>query len=113
MGFAFGFAWTPCVGPILAGILALAASEATLQKGITFLGLYSLGLALPFLATSLGVDQFLRAYGRIRRHLRMIEVISGSLMIVVGILVFTRHLTTINSWLNDILFVRRVADLFL
>jgi cytochrome c-type biogenesis protein len=113
MGFAFGFAWTPCVGPILAGILALAASEATLQKGITFLGLYSLGLALPFLATSLGVDRFLSAYGRIRPHLRMIEVISGSLMIVVGILVFTRHLTTINSWLNDIPFVRRAADLFL
>ncbi len=68
VGLAFGFAWTPCVGPILAGILALAASEATLEKGVTFLALYSLGLALLFLATSLGVNRFLAAYGRIRPH---------------------------------------------
>jgi cytochrome c-type biogenesis protein len=113
MGFAFGFVWTPCVGPILAGILALAASAATLQKGITFLALYSFGLALPFLATSLGVNRFLTAYAKLRPHMRAIEVISGSLMIVVGILVFTRHLTTINSWLNDIPFVRHAAELFL
>lgn len=113
MGLAFGFAWTPCAGPILAGILALAASEATLQKGVTFLALYSLGLALPFLATSLGVNRFLAAYGRIRPHLRRVEVVSGALMITVGVLVFTHRLTTMNSWLNDIPFVRRAAELVL
>jgi|SRR5579863_206249 len=113
VGLAFAFGWTPCVGPILAGILALAASEATLQQGVGLLTLYSLGLAVPFLLTSLSVERFLAAYGRFRHLLRRVEVIGGSLMIVVGALVFTRHLTILNSWLNDIPLFRSMADRFL
>jgi cytochrome c-type biogenesis protein len=110
VGCAFAFSWTPCVGPILAGILVLAASEATLEKGVGLLALYSLGLAVPFLLTSLSIGRFLAAYGRLRRHLRKIEVIGGSLMIIVGSLVFSRHLTILNAWLNNITFIRELAE---
>ena len=110
IGVAFAFGWTPCVGPILAGILALAATEATVQTGIAFLALYSLGLAVPFLLTCVGIERFLVAYARFRHHTRHMELVGGSLMIAVGGLVFTRHLTIINSWVNDIPFFRWTAE---
>jgi cytochrome c-type biogenesis protein len=113
VGLAFAFGWTPCVGPILAGILALAASEATLQRGVILLTLYSLGLAAPFLLTSLSIERFLSLYSRFRGQLRKMEVMGGSLMIGVGVLIFTRHLTILNAWLNDIPFVRAMAERFL
>ena len=91
MGFAFAFGWAPCAGPILAVVLTFAASEATIYKGVSLLGIYSLGLALPFLLTALGIDRFLVFCGRFRRHLHKLEVVSGTLLIVVGVLVFTRH----------------------
>jgi len=113
IGFAFGFGWTPCVGPILAAILALAASEATLARGVGLLALYSLGLALPFLATSLGVGRFLGLYQRFRHHLAKVELAAGTLMIAIGVLVFTRHLTLVNAWLSDVPFMRSLAERFL
>jgi cytochrome c-type biogenesis protein len=113
IGIAFGLGWTPCVGPVLAGILALAASEATLAKGIALLSLYSLGLAVPFLATSLAVDRFLSVYQRLRHHLSRVEFAAGTLMIAVGILVLTRHLTVVNAWLSDIPIFRSMAEHFL
>ena len=74
VGFAFAFGWTPCIGPILATILVLAGAQQTVFKGIVLLAVYSLGLAVPFLLTSLGVDRFLSFYGRFRRHLHTVEV---------------------------------------
>jgi cytochrome c-type biogenesis protein len=103
VGFAFAFGWTPCIGPILATILAIAASENTVMKGVLLLALYSAGLAVPFLLTSLGIDRFLEFYGRFRRHLHTVEVVSGVLLIAIGVLVLTRHFTvlaTYLSWLN-------------
>jgi cytochrome c-type biogenesis protein len=113
VGLAFGFGWMPCVGPILASILALAASEATLAKGVALLFFYALGLALPFLITSLAVGHFLAAYQRLRRHLPKVELAGGTLMVAVGLLVFTRHLTVVNAWLNDIPVFRSIAERFL
>lgn len=100
VGFAFAFGWTPCIGPILATILAFAASTNTVSKGILLLWVYSLGLAVPFLLTSLGVDRFLAFYSRFRRHLHTVEVISGVLLIAIGLLILTRHFTVLASYLG-------------
>jgi cytochrome c-type biogenesis protein len=113
IGAAFAFGWAPCVGPILAGILALATAEATVSRGVLLLGVYSLGLAVPFLLAAFGVNQFLKLYGRFRSHLRNVEIAGGALMVAIGVLVFTRHLTLVNSWLNDIPFFRSIAERFL
>jgi cytochrome c-type biogenesis protein len=100
VGFAFAFGWTPCIGPILAAILTLAASTSTVSKGILLLAVYSLGLAVPFLLTSLGIDRFLNFYGRFRRHLHAVEVLSGVLLIVIGLLIFLNHLTVLSGYLR-------------
>jgi cytochrome c-type biogenesis protein len=113
MGFAFAFGWAPCAGPILAVILTFAASEATLYKGMALLTVYSLGLAVPFLLTSFGINGFLAFYARFRGHLRKLELVSGSLLILVGLLVFTRHFTLINSTLNHVPFFRSLAERFI
>jgi cytochrome c-type biogenesis protein len=86
IGFAFAFGWTPCVGPILAVILGFAAAQDSVLKGIILLGVYSLGLAVPFLLTSLGIERFLKFYGRFRAHMHALEVASGALLIALGIL---------------------------
>jgi cytochrome c-type biogenesis protein len=100
VGFAFAFGWTPCIGPILATILAFAATEETVLKGIVLLAIYSAGLAVPFLLTSLGIDRFLAFYGRFRKHLHTVEVLSGILLIAIGVLVLTRHLTVLSNYLG-------------
>ena len=100
MGFAFAFGWTPCIGPILSAILYLASEEGTVAKGIELLALYSAGLAVPFLLTSLGIDRFMVFYTRFRRHLHTVEVISGVLLIVIGMLVLTHHLTIVSGYLS-------------
>ena len=84
IGFAFAFGWTPCVGPILAVILGLAATQNSVVKGIGLLAIYSLGLAVPFLLTSLGIERFLKFYSRFRSHMHALEVASGALLIVLG-----------------------------
>lgn len=106
VGFAFAFGWTPCIGPILAGILTLAAAEETVSKGMALLAVYSAGLAVPFLLTSLGVDRFLAFYGRFRRHLHTVEVASGVLLIVLGALVLTGRFTVLSGYLS---FLNRFA----
>ena len=113
VGFAFAFGWTPCIGPILTVILTFAASQDTISKGMALLAVYSLGLAVPFLLTSLGIDRFLAFYCRFRRHLHTVEVGSGVLLIAIGALVFTRHFTLINGWLNHFGFFRTMAEKFL
>lgn len=106
VGFAFAFGWTPCIGPILAGILTLAAAEETVTKGMGLLAVYSAGLAVPFLLTSLGIDRFLAFYGRFRRHLHTVEVASGVLLIAIGALVLTGRFTVLSGYLS---FLNRFA----
>jgi cytochrome c-type biogenesis protein len=106
VGFAFAFGWTPCIGPILATILVLAGAQGTLFKGVILLAVYSLGLAVPFLLTSLGVDRFLTFYGRFRRHLHTVEVLSGVLLIAVGVLIFMNNLKLLSGYLS---FLNRFA----
>ena len=113
MGFAFAFGWAPCAGPILATVLTFAASEATVNKGVALLAIYSLGLAVPFLLTAVGINRFLAFYARFRRHLHKWEIASGTLLIVVGVMVFTRHFALINSWMNSIPLFRSMAEKFL
>ncbi len=106
VGFAFAFGWTPCIGPILATILVLAGAQETVLKGIILLAVYSLGLAVPFLLTSLGVDRFLSFYGRFRRHLHTVEVLSGILLIAIGVLIFLNNLRLLSGYLS---FLNRFA----
>jgi cytochrome c-type biogenesis protein len=96
VGLAFAFGWTPCIGPILGSIMALAAEEGTLRQGVKLLAVYSLGLGLPFLAAALAIDRFLSAFARIRRHYRTIEVVAGLLMVIVGVLLFTDQFSAIS-----------------
>jgi cytochrome c-type biogenesis protein len=103
VGLAFAFGWTPCIGPILATILALAADEGTLQRGILLLAVYSLGLGIPFLATSLAVNKFFAAFARIRPHYKLIETTAGLLMVIVGVLIFTNRFTIIVQALQPYL----------
>ena len=88
VGAAFAFGWTPCIGPILGGILTLASTQETVRQGMLLLAVYSLGLGVPFLAASLGVGAFLKFSARFRKYLRVVEIASGLLLIVLGILIF-------------------------
>jgi cytochrome c-type biogenesis protein len=98
IGFAFAFGWTPCIGPILAAILLLAGSEGTVLRGIVLLAVYSAGLAVPFLLTSLGVNRFLGFYARFRRHLHVVEVFSGVLLIAFGLLIALGRFTILSGY---------------
>lgn len=104
MGLAFACGWTPCIGPILAGILALAATQETVRQGVLLLAVYSLGLGLPFILTGFGVNAFLRFFARYKRYIRWGEIFAGLLLIAVGILVFSNRLTMIIQWLPQGLF---------
>jgi len=106
IGFAFAFGWTPCLGPILSVILGFASQEDTLVKGILLLAVYSLGLAVPFLLTSVLMERFLKFYSRFRSHMHALEVLSGGLMIALGILLVLGRFTLISSWLS---FLNRFA----
>jgi cytochrome c-type biogenesis protein len=97
MGFAFAFGWTPCIGPILASVLAVAATRETVGQGVFLLACYSAGLAVPFLITALGIGGFLRFYQKFRRHLHTVEVFSGVLLLAVGGLVFLNRLTWLSG----------------
>jgi cytochrome c-type biogenesis protein len=92
VGFAFAFGWTPCIGPILAGILALAATQETLTRGMFLLAVYSLGLGIPFIITGFAVGLFMRFFQRYRRFIRWGEVIAGLILICIGFLMFFNNL---------------------
>jgi cytochrome c-type biogenesis protein len=106
IGFAFAFGWTPCVGPILALILGFAAAQDSILKGIALLAIYSMGLAVPFLVTSVGIERFLRFYSRFRSHMHALEVASGALLIVLGGLLVAGRFTLISSYFS---FLNRFA----
>lgn len=100
IGFAFAFGWTPCLGPILSAILTIAGEQDTVGRGILLLAVYSLGLAVPFLLTSLLMERFLRFYNRFRSYMHAIEVGSGGLMIGLGVLLLIGRFTLISNWLS-------------
>lgn len=107
LGFAFAFGWTPCIGPILAGVLGMAATSGTVWQGVFLLAVYSAGLAIPFLLTALGINQFLGFYQRFRRHLATVEVASGGLLLAVGSLIFVNRLTWLSGKLSFLNFFVR------
>ena len=100
IGFAFAFGWTPCVGPILGAVLTLAAVQDTVWKGIFLLAIYSAGLAVPFLLTSLGIERFLKFYNRFKFHMHAVEVASGVLLIVLGGLLVLGRFTIISGYFS-------------
>ena len=113
VGFAFAFGWTPCIGPILGGVMTLAASSDTRGAGILLLSVYSLGLAVPFLLVSVAFDQFLTFYSRFRRHLHTVEILSGILLIAIGTLVLTNRLTLLSSWLGSHVYTAQAINVVL
>jgi cytochrome c-type biogenesis protein len=97
LGIAFAAGWTPCIGPILGTILGLAAASGGWRSGLLLSALYSAGLAVPFLLTGLGINKFLAFYGKFRKHLHKVEVVSGIVLICVGLLVTTGYSTLLSS----------------
>jgi cytochrome c-type biogenesis protein len=101
MGLAFAFGWTPCIGPILASILAVAASKATVAKGAGLLAIYSLGLGLPFIAAAFAVEPFAAFLARFRTHLARVEKVMGLLLVLTGIGFLTGFVTEASTWLLE------------
>jgi cytochrome c-type biogenesis protein len=100
IGLVFAIGWTPCVGLILGPILALAANAATLRQGVLLLLIYSLGLGVPFLVLGLGLDRFSRLLKWLKPHLGKIEIATGVIMIVLGVLIFFNLLLVLNRFFN-------------
>jgi cytochrome c-type biogenesis protein len=101
MGLAFGFGWTPCIGPILAAILSIAAAESTVAKGAGLLAVYSAGLGVPFLIAALMVEQFSTLFSRMKRHLAYVERAMGVLLILTGIGFLTGAVSSVSIWLLE------------
>jgi cytochrome c-type biogenesis protein len=101
MGLAFAFGWTPCIGPILAAILSVAASEATVAKGAGLLAVYSAGLGIPFLIAAFMVEQFSALFARTKRHLVNVERAMGVLMVITGIGFLTGSVSAVSIWLLE------------
>ncbi len=97
LGIAFAAGWTPCIGPILGGIIGLAATSGGWKGGLILSAFYSAGLAVPFLLTGLGINQFLGFYSKFRRHLHKVEVVSGIILILIGVLVMSNRVTMLAS----------------
>ena len=105
MGMAFGFGWTPCIGPVLGAIVTLAASQETVGQGAFLLFVYSMGLGIPFVASGIGMTKLFGSIAFLRRHLRTINVASGVLMIGFGWLFITGGINDLSSWITE-LFVK-------
>lgn len=104
VGAGFALGWSPCIGPILSTVLALAAARETVWQGTALLGIYSLGLAIPFVLAGWSIEFFFRAFARMKHHFRKLEVLSGVLLMAVGLLLVTDQFTRFNrsfGFLND------------
>lgn len=101
VGIGFGFGWSPCIGPILGSVLALASLETTLMKGIILLSIYSIGLAIPFILSGLFITKFLVFSKKTRMHIVKIQKISGYILLVTGVLIVTGKLQTLGFYLLD------------
>jgi cytochrome c-type biogenesis protein len=101
MGLAFAFGWTPCIGPILAAILSVAAAEATVTKGAGLLAVYSVGLGIPFLLAAFLIEQFSSLFSRMKQHLASVERAMGVLMVITGIGFLTGSVSAVSIWLLE------------
>ena len=98
IGLAFGFGWTPCIGPILGTILAIAASDSSLGYGISLLGVYSLGLGIPFILAAFAINGFLKFMRRFRRYFKLVEMGTGLILIATGVLIFSGQFQILAYW---------------
>jgi cytochrome c-type biogenesis protein len=103
MGMAFAFGWTPCIGPSLAAVLALATDEHTLGRGVLLLAVYSLGLGVPFIAAGLAFGRLTTLFAWVKRHFRALNVASGAVLALVGVLLLTGRLTLLSTNLIDLM----------
>lgn len=101
MGLAFGFGWTPCIGPVLAAVLTVAAAEATVARGAGLLALYAAGLGLPFILAAFAMGPFTRFLTKFRRHLGHVEKVVGALLVLVGIAFLTGWISRMSFWLLE------------
>lgn len=98
VGLAFAAGWTPCIGPILASILMVAATEDTVYHGIALLLTYSMGLAIPFFLSALAMHKFLVLFNRFKKHIRIFEIVTGVFLVIVGVMIFTNYLTILGRF---------------
>ena len=100
VGIAFGAGWSPCIGPILGAILTMAANEADLGRGLTLLGAYSMGLAVPFVAAAVMVERFIELFAKVRQHMVWVNRAAGALLLLVGGLMVSNRFTLLANWLQ-------------
>jgi len=100
VGLAFAFGWTPCIGPILGAILLFASQQETVGQGVLLLSAYSAGLGIPFIVSGLAINGFFAAFGRLKRHMRVVEWVSGALLVAVGLLLITDRLTLLAAFFS-------------
>ncbi|BDV42372.1 cytochrome C biogenesis protein CcdA [Geotalea uraniireducens] len=98
VGLAFAAGWTPCIGPILASILMVAATEETISHGIILLLVYSMGLAIPFFLASLAMHQFLVFFNRFKKYIRLLEIVTGVFLVVVGVMIYGNYLNILSRY---------------
>lgn len=103
MGMAFAFGWTPCIGPVLGGVLGLAATRSTLTSGLVLLVAYSLGLGVPFLFTGLAFGRLTAFFGRVRSRLWLVDLVAGAALIAFGVLLVTDNLHWVSSFVSSVL----------
>ena len=99
LGLAFGFGWTPCIGPVLGAILTVSAATATVREGIVLLAIYSLGLGLPFLAAAAFTGEFMARLRSLRRLGRLLQVLAGGVVVAMGVAMITGYMSTFALWL--------------
>ena len=102
VGIAFGAGWTPCIGPVLGGILSLAGAQESLGRGVLLLGAYSLGLAVPFLVAAWALEAFLDWFQGFRRWLPWVQRVAGVVLIAAGVLLVTGEFTRLSAWLQSL-----------
>jgi len=103
VGIGFAAGWTPCIGPILSAIFAVAATSASPFAGMKLFLAYSVGLAIPFFLTSLGINTFLHHFNRVKKHMRVISLITGFFLVLTGVLIFFNSLAIISSYLDRVI----------
>lgn len=100
IGASFGFGWTPCIGPILGGILAYAGTLEKVNQGVLLLLVYSLGMGIPFLLTAIGINKFFNLFKRIKKYLGILEISTGIILIILGLMIFTNKLILIPGYFS-------------
>ena len=103
MGMAFAFGWTPCIGPILGGVLTLASNQDSIGRGALLLFVYSLGLGVPFIVAGVAFGRLSGVFGWVKRHFRLVELVSGGLLIAFGVILLTNHLGWLSGKFSDLL----------